>query len=55
MKSEDNSFLVGTLLQTYTVLESKNNILLTKVHIVKAMVFPVVTYSYKSWTMKKAV
>ena len=54
MKSEDNSFLVGTLLQTYTVLESKNNILLTKVHIVKAMVFPMVMYGGESWTVKKA-
>ena len=26
----------------------------TKVHIVKAMVFPVVVYGYKSWTIKKA-
>ena len=29
-------------------------ILLTKVWIVKAMVFPVVTYGYESWTIKKA-
>ena len=28
--------------------------LLTKVHIVKAMVFPVVTYGCESWTIKKA-
>ena len=28
--------------------------LLTKVHIVKAMVFPVVMYGYESWTIKKA-
>ena len=28
--------------------------LLTKVHIVKAMVFPVVMYSCESWTIKKA-
>ena len=28
--------------------------LLTKVHIVKAMVFPVVVYGYESWTKKKA-
>ena len=27
--------------------------LLTKVHIVKAMVFPVVTYGWESWTVKK--
>ena len=26
----------------------------TKVHIVKAMVFPVVTYRYESWTIRKA-
>ena len=38
-----------------SVLKSRDIILLTKIHIVKAMVFPVVTYSYKSWTMKKAV
>ena len=29
--------------------------LMTKVHIVKAMVFPVVMYGCKSWTIKKAV
>ena len=28
--------------------------LLTKVHLVKAMVFPVVTYGCESWTVKKA-
>ena len=28
--------------------------LMTKVHIVKAMVFPVVTYGCESWTIKKA-
>ena len=28
--------------------------MLTKVHIVKAMVFPVVMYAYESWTLKKA-
>ena len=37
-----------------SVLKSKDIILLTKVHIVKAMVFPVVTYSCESWTIKKA-
>ena len=26
----------------------------TKVHVVKAMVFPVVIYGYESWTIKKA-
>ena len=37
-----------------SVLESRERALLTKVHIVKAMVFPIILYSCKSWTMKKA-
>ena len=37
-----------------SVLKSKDIILLTKVHIVKAMVFSVVRYSCKSWSVKKA-
>ena len=37
-----------------SVLESKDITLLTKVHIVKAMVFPVVMYGCESWTVKKA-
>ena len=37
-----------------TVLKSRDITLLTKVHIVKAMVFPVVMYEYESWTIKKA-
>ena len=28
--------------------------MLTEIHIVKDMVFPVVTYRYESWTIKKA-
>ena len=36
------------------VLKSKDITLLTKVHIVKAMVYPVVMYRYESWTIKKA-
>ena len=36
------------------VLKSRDITLLTKVHIVKAMVFPVVMYQYESWTPKKA-
>ena len=35
------------------VLKSRDTALLTKVHIVKAMVFPVVMYVCESWTMKK--
>ena len=37
-----------------SVLKSRDSSLLTKVCIVKAMVFPVVTYDFESWTMKKA-
>ena len=36
------------------ILKSKDIILLTKVCIVKAMVFPVVMYRYESWAIKKA-
>ena len=37
-----------------TILKSRDIILLTKVHLVKAMVFPVVMYGCDSWTIKKA-
>ena len=36
-----------------SVLKSREITLLTKVHMVKAMVFPVVMYGYESWTIKK--
>ena len=37
-----------------SVLKHKDIILLTKVHLVQAMVFPVVMYGCESWTIKKA-
>ena len=37
-----------------SVLRNRDIILLPKVHIVEAMVFPVVMYGCESWTMKKA-
>ena len=37
-----------------SILESRDITLPTKVHLVKAIVFPVVLYGYESWTMKKA-
>ena len=37
-----------------SVLKSKDIILLTKVHVVKPMVFPVVMYRCENWTIKKA-
>ena len=36
------------------ILKSRDITLLTKVHIVKAMAFPVVMYGCESWTIKKA-
>ena len=37
-----------------SMLKSRDITLLTKVHLVKAMVFPVVMYGCESWTVKKA-
>ena len=37
-----------------SVLKSRDITVPTKVHIVKAMVFPVVTYGCENWTVKKA-
>ena len=37
-----------------SILKSRDITLPTKVHLVKAMVFPIVMYGYKSWTIKKA-
>ena len=48
---------MGTMILALTldsILKSRNISLLTKVHLVKAMVFPVVMYGCESWTVKKA-
>ena len=37
-----------------SILKSRDITLPTKVHLVKAIVFPVVIYGYESWTIKKA-
>ena len=37
-----------------SILKSRDITLLSKVHLVQAMVFPVVTYGCESWTIKKA-
>ena len=37
-----------------SILKSRDITLPTKIHLVKAMVFPVLMYGYKSWTVKKA-
>ena len=42
------------LINLDSILKSRDIILPTKVHLVKAMVFPVVMYGCESWTVKKA-
>ena len=37
-----------------SILKSRDITLPTKVHLVKTMVFPVVMYGYKSWTIRKS-
>ena len=37
-----------------SILEGRDITLPTKVHLVKAMIFPVVMYGCESWTVKKA-
>ena len=39
----------------YSILKSRDITLPTKVHLVKAMVFPVVMYGYENWIIKKPV
>ena len=50
------SLLLGRKVMTNldSILKSRDITLPTKVHLVKAMVFPVVMYGCESWTMKKA-
>ena len=51
-----NSLLLGRKLMTNldSILKSRDIMLLTKVHLVKSMVFPGVMYGCESWTIKKA-
>ena len=55
MKLKDG-LLLGSKVMTNldSILESRDITLPTKVHLVKAMVFPVVMYGCESWTVKKA-
>ena len=48
--------LLGRKVMTnlHSILKTRDITLPTKVHLVKAVVFPVVTYGYESWTIKKA-
>ena len=49
-------FLLGRKVMTNldSILKTRDITLPTKVHVVKAMVFPVVIYGYENWTIKKA-
>ena len=48
-------FLGGnTMTNLDSILKSRDITLPTKIHVVKAMVFPVVTYGCECWTIKKA-
>ena len=42
-----------TMTNLDSILKSRDITLLTKVHLIKAMVFPVVMYGCESWTIKK--
>ena len=46
-------FVRKAMTNTDSALKSRDVTLLTKVHLVKAMVFPIVTNGCKSWTIKK--
>ena len=52
----ERSLLLGRKAMTNldSILKSRGITLPTKVHLVNAMVFPVVTYGYENWTIKKA-
>ena len=43
-----------TMTNLDSILKSRDITLQTKIHIIKAMVFPVVIYRFESWTIKKA-
>ena len=49
-----HGILQARVLEWVAIALSKDITLPTKVHLVKAMVFPVVTYGCESWTIKKA-
>ena len=53
MKFKDAYSLEG-MTNLDSIFKSRDITLPTKVHLIKAMVFPVVTYGCESWTVKKA-
>ena len=52
--SQPRQHIYEYMIKLDSMLKSRHITLLTKVHLVKAMAFPVVMYGYKSWTIKKA-
>ena len=56
MKLKDTYLLLGrkTMTNLESILKRRDITLSTKVHLVKAMVFPAVMYGCESWTIKKA-
>ena len=50
-----NGFLLGkkAVANLDSIIKSRHSTLLTKVHIVKAMAFPVVIFGCESWTIRK--
>ena len=56
MKLKEACLLLGRKVMTNldSILKSRDITLLTKVHLVKAMIFPVVMYGCECWTIKKA-
>ena len=54
MSFANNFCFFSLLCSTGSILKSRDITLPTKVHLVKAMIFPVVMYGFESWTIKKA-
>ena len=54
MKLKDATLWKKVMTNQDSIMKSRDITLLTKVHLVKAMVFPVVMYGCESWTVKKA-
>ena len=53
MKLKD-AFSLKAMTNPESILKSRDITLLTKIRLVKAMIFPVVMYGYEGWTIKKA-
>ena len=54
MKLKDTCSLEESMTNLDSILKSRDTTLLTRFHIVKAMIFPVVMHGYESWMIKKA-